>query len=295
MKDKGLEQMKKDYMDIPIPEELDFIVKKAFKDNGVNVMKKNKYKKLNIIAASLAAVLVVFTISINTSPVFAEALSKIPVVSSIVRVLTFKEYNMDNENFHANIKIPEIQGLENKDLQNSLNEKYLKENTKLYNEFITEMEELKKKGEAHSGVDSGYKVMTDNDSIFSVGRYVVITQASGAETIKYDTIDKKNEILITLPSLFKDNSYIDIISQNIKEQMAEQMKADENKIYWLNDEMAENFDKIRPDHNFYISNENKLVISFDEYEVAPGYMGTVEFVIPTKVISDILVGSEYIK
>ncbi|OJT72202.1 anti-sigma factor, partial [Clostridioides difficile] len=27
-----------------------------------------------------------------------------------------------------------------------------------------------------------------------------------------------------------------------------------------------------------------LVISFDEYEVAPGYMGAVEFVIPNKVI-----------
>ncbi|MDU5177028.1 RsiV family protein, partial [Clostridium sp.] len=41
--------------------------------------------------------------------------------------------------------------------------------------------------------------------------------------------------------------------------------------------------------------EGKLVISFDKYEVAPGYMGVVEFVIPTEILSDSLVSNEYIK
>nr|MCX3330750.1 DUF3298 domain-containing protein [Bacillus pacificus] len=35
--------------------------------------------------------------------------------------------------------------------------------------------------------------------------------------------------------------------------------------------------------------------SFDEYEVAPGYMGVTEFKIPTKVISKLLVGDRYIQ
>ncbi|MFB8736384.1 hypothetical protein ACEQPO_30285 [Bacillus sp. SL00103] len=42
----------------------------------------------------------------------------------------------------------------------------------------------------------------------------------------YDTIDKKNHVLITLPSLFKDDRYIDVISENIKEQNEE---ADERR------------------------------------------------------------------
>ena len=33
---------------------------------------------------------------------------------------------------------------------------------------------------------------------------------------------------------------------------------------------------------------------FDEYEVAPGSMGVVEFEIPTEVLADILVSNEYI-
>lgn len=37
------------------------------------------------------------------------------------------------------------------------------------------------------------------------------------------------------------------------------------------------------------------MISFDEYEVGPGYMGVQEFEIPTEVIQDILVSNKYIK
>ncbi|MFJ7978154.1 hypothetical protein ACIQZI_21185 [Peribacillus sp. NPDC096379] len=33
---------------------------------------------------------------------------------------------------------------------------------------------------------------------------------------------------------------------------------------------------------------------FDQFEVAPGYMGSVEFIIPTDGIMDILVGKKYI-
>jgi hypothetical protein len=42
------------------------------------------------------------------------------------------------------------------------------------------------------------------------------------------------------------------------------------------------FEKIKADQNFYLSSNHKLVISFDKYEVAPGYMGIVEFEIPEK-------------
>ena len=37
MKDKNLQQLKKNYMDVPIPVELDFIVKKSLEDNGVKI------------------------------------------------------------------------------------------------------------------------------------------------------------------------------------------------------------------------------------------------------------------
>lgn len=298
MKDNKLDNLKKEYKNMPIPEELDFVVKKAIKESRINMRRKNTVKRTIKVVASTAAVLGLLVVGVNTSSAFAETLSKAPIVGGIVKVLTFKEYKVNEEKFNADIKVPKIQGLENKELENSLNKKYLAENEKLYEEFMTDMKELKAAGGGYLGVDSGYVVKTDNDKILSVGRYVVNTVGSSSTIFKYDTIDKENEILITLPSLFKDDSYVEIISQNIIEQMREEMKAGEDKIYWIEKEedlSIDLFEKISEEQSFYINPEGKLVISFDKYEVAPGYMGTPEFVIPTEVISNILVSNEYIK
>ena len=50
-----------------------------------------------------------------------------------------------------------------------------------------------------------------------------------------------------------------------------------------------------PDQNFYINDENQLVIVFDEYEVAPGSMGTPEFVIPTEFLNGMLVQPSFLQ
>ena len=300
MINNNFKQLKKEYMDIPIPAELDFVVRKAIKESRSNgIKRKGRFSKAVTVAASIAATVAVLTVGINTSPAFAKTLSKVPLVGSIVKVLTFREYSVDENTFNANIKVPEISGLKDEKLQNSLNEKYLEENEKLFKEFLADMEDMKEKGGGHLGVDSGYVIKTDTDRILSVGRYVVNTVASSSTTFKYDTIDKKNEVLITLPSLFKDDSYVDIISENIKEQMIKRHEADDMMFYWVEgveeEGLVDLFEKISKEQSFYINSEGKLVISFDKYEVAPGYMGIQEFVIPTEVISEILVSNEYIK
>ncbi|HOM02632.1 MAG TPA: DUF3298 domain-containing protein [Acetivibrio sp.] len=299
MKDKNLDFFKKQYLDTPIPDELDIVVKKALKDGRDYRMKRNKLIKRTSVAAALVVASVgLLTVGINSSPAFASTLGKVPIVRGIVKVLTFKEYTVNEDRFKADIKVPSIQGLENKELENSLNEKYLEENKKLYKQFMADMESMKE-GEGYLGVDSGYVVKTDTDRILSIGRYFDNIMASSSTVFKYDTIDKEKGILITLPSLFKDDSYVEIISENIKNQMRERMKADDGFIYWVDvdedEEFIEPFDKISENQNFYITEEGKLVISFDKYEVGPGYMGIQEFEIPTEVISDILVGNEYIK
>lgn len=300
MEDNNLKQLKENYMHVPVPSNLDSAVKEALKESGVSCRSGNK--KLLTAFVSIAAVLIILIVGVNSSPAFAETLSKVPVIGGIVKVITFTQYTVDEDNYKADIEVPEVQGLENKALENSLNEKYLAENKKLYEQFTKDVEDLKNNGGGHMGVESGYVVKTDNDRILSIGHYVVNTVGSSSTTFRYDTIDKEKEVLLTLPILFKDDSYIDVISENIKEQMKEQMdsKSDPPKVYWVTLEGEEKpaidaFDKISDTQNFYINADGKLVISFDKYEVAPGYMGVVEFTIPTEVISNILVGNDYIK
>lgn len=296
MNDKKLQELKNEYMSIPIPDELEFAVKKSLQHGGRTAMKRNSWGKLGGVAV---AVVLLFTITLNISPTVAHALAEVPVIKSIANVLTFREFRISEDTYDADIKVPGVKGLENRKLQDSLNSKYLKENKELYQEFVRDMETMKANGGGHLGVSSGYEIKTDNDQILSIARWVVNTVASSSTTMKYDTIDKQKEILITLPSLFKDESYIKVISENIKEQMREEMKADPDKVFWVTgageEPVFETFEQIDREQNFYINNHGKLVISFDKYEVAPGYMGVAEFVIPTEVISKNLVSNEYIK
>ena len=289
-----MNKFRNEYENIEIPDELEFLVRTTIKEQEKKMKRKNIINK-SVIAAAVAGV--VFVGSINLSSEISYALSEVPVLGSIVRVLTFKTFELKDNNFDAQLKTPAIEGLDSK-LEAMLNEKYLDENQKLYDDFMKEIDELKKADmdEAHMGIASGYEVKTDTDKLLVIGRYVVNTVGSSSTTIKYDTIDKQNKILITWPSLFKDEAYIDIISENIKAQMKEQMK-DESNVYWLEDEMMgdENFSKIDKDQSFYITKDNQLVIAFEKYEVAPWYMGKPEFIIPSELLKDALVSEEYIK
>lgn len=293
-----IEQLKDDYMNVPIPGNLDSVVKKALRNGGISKFNQNNgYKRLAALAASFALVVVALTVAVNSNPVFAQELSKTPIIGGIVKVLTFKEYTVKEDRFDAEIKVPGIQGLENKNLESRINTKYLEENKKLYEQFISDMNELKQQDGGYIGAYSGYEVKTDNDTILSVCRWETKTAADSYTVLKYDTIDKKNQILLTLPSLFKNDRYVNVISDNIIAQMKNQVKSEE-KVYWLDDGITlpdDVFKKIDKNQNFYINKDGKLVISFDQFEVAPGYMGNPEFEIPTDVIAGILVSNEYIK
>lgn len=289
--DDKLHNMKKQHEDIPIPDELNMVVKRAMKHS-----KKHRTAARSLIGTAAASILLVT--GVNTSPAFASAIADVPGLGGLVKVITINEYTQKDDSSEAHVKTPAVTELDNPTLQAALNSKYAEENKKLYESFKAEVEELEKSGDAHMSLDSGYEVVTNNDRLLTLSRYVVTTAGSASETRTYDTIDKKENIVITLPSLFKDNNYIKVISENIKEQMRAQMKADPNKIYWVEqteDNPVDYFKSIRNDQNFYINTDGKLVISFNEYDVAPGYMGVVEFVIPTEVLTDVLVSHEYIK
>lgn len=297
MKEKEkIQQLKQEYYNINVPDELEFVIKKSFKEK-----KEKKGDKLIMfkrvgIAAMLA--FVVFVSGINVSSTLANSLSEIPIFGSVVKIFIFRNFEVKEEGFEANIKVPNISGLDNQELEDELNKKFIEEGQKLYDDFTKEMEEIKSQnGEGHIALETNYEVKTDNEYVFSVIISKLETMASSAVSYKTYTVDKINKSIVTLHSLFKNDSYIQTISDNIKEQMRQRMKDDENITYFIDqkDIPVEDFETIKDKQNFYINEDNKLVIVFDEYEVAPGYMGASEFVIPTDVIEDLLLDRGLIK
>lgn len=286
---KKLKQLKRNYEEIDIPTELEDVVHASIRQ-----AKRKKRPMIQYWMLSVAAAASLFIGSINLSPQMAQAMMNIPVLGSIVEVLTVHRITVTEDDYHADLNVPEIQGLKNEELQSALNEQYLEENKALFQQFKHEMAEIKAQGNGHFGVNTIYEVKTDTPQIFSIARYEILTSASSSTTLKYDTIDKEREVLITLPSLFKDDRYIEVISSYIAKEMKRQMDLDQTTSYFLNDEFADDFTQIKPDQNFYITANHKLVISFDQYEVAPGYMGVVKFEIPSELLTDLLVNDFYI-
>ena len=276
-------ELKKNYDSIEIPDELSFVV-----NNAIN---KNKRRKRNIRHLITAASVVVVVGVININPTFANTLEEIPVIGSVVKVVNFANYKIKEGTYEASIKVPKIEGLDNKDLEYKLNAKFKEDGEKLYKQYLEEVKELKDSASSeHKSSESWYEVKSDNDKILSIVIYNYQAQGSSNISRKFYNIDKKNQTVLTLEGMFKNDDYIKKISDNIKEQMQEQMKKDENKYYWLNDEIIgdENFKAIKKDQGFYINNNGELVICFDKYEVAPGYMGLIEFTIPKDVIKELL-------
>ena len=104
---------------------------------------------------------------------------------------------------------------------------------------------------------------------------------SGSEVYKTYTIDKKTGEAVSLGELLKNKETLRLVSENISSQMEEQMKEDASIIYFQSSEGG--FSGLNGNESFYLNQDGSLVIVFDEYTVAPGSMGMVEFTIPTDI------------
>ena len=159
--------------------------------------------------------------------------------------------------------------------------------------YINSQEDMEVVGMARDGneaVDSSYQVVTDNDRLFALRIDTSIVMGGSNQYTKIYNVDKEIGNTITLKDLFQEDSdYLNRISEEIKKQMKENMEKDSNLQYFLEEDVdGYSFDGIKNDVNFYVNKDGKLTIVFDKYEVAPGYMGIVEFTIPTSVVSDIV-------
>lgn len=256
-----------------------------------NQMKKNMIK----FTATAAVFAGVFTALPNISAPIAHAMEKIPVIGQLVEVVTFRNYEYDTDRNMADIEVPEIKvgstaaDSEKQEKLNQTAEEINKEIQEITDRLTAEFEEGLKFEEGYQDVVVKSEVVSTTADYFTLKLNCYQGAGSGYEWNYYYTIDLKTGERLALKDIFRENAdYITPISENIKEQMKAQMEADENKVYWLDNEIEEwNFKAITDDTAFYLNEEDHVVICFNEGDVAPMYMGTVEFEIPAEVLSGI--------
>lgn len=249
--------------------------------------KKIKFKPL-LRAASFAACFVfLFLIIIpNCSSVYANALEKLPVIGGFVKVVTIRNYFYSDSNHEMNINVPKIED-DNSDAANYINKDVSELSQILVDRFYSDLEEIGDEG--HSSVYVEYDVITNTDKWFTLKIRVYEAAGSSNTYYKYYHIDKSSGKIVQLSDIVADDDFYTAVENDIKRQMKNQMEADENIIYWLEkSDFGWEFTTLDKNHNFYWNENYDLVISFDKYEVAPGSMGTPQFVVDNNVFKEYL-------
>lgn len=262
---------------------------------NMNQRKKNQGSIAKFAAAAAVVVVGIFIILPNTSGTIAHAMEQIPILGQLVKVVTFRDYEYEGERNMADIEVPEIkpeEQLENSTLQETIDRTAAEINAEIQaitDDLIAEFEKNLDEEMGYQDVVVKSEVLATTPDYFTLKLICYQGAGSGYQWNYFYTIDLNTGERLQLKDIFKEGAdYITPISENIKLQMQERMDADENVYYWLNDEIEEwNFKAITDETSFYLNEKDNVVIGFNEGDVAPMYMGTVEFEIPAEVLEGI--------
>ena len=246
-------------------------------------------KKVRVLPriAAAAACFVFITVFLlpNISVAYAQTLNQIPVIGDIVRVITIRNYFYSDDKHEMNIDVPKLD--EDSNAAEQINQDISQLTETLVREFYKDVELIGDEG--HGSIYLDYETVTNTDTWFTLKIRVHRAAGSSNTYYKFYHIYKRTNTIVTLGDLAKNVSFYDVLVQEIKAQMKAQMESDRNTVYWLDESVFGNdIVSLSKNHNFYLNEENDLVITFDKYEVAPGSMGTPEFVINKEIIRDVV-------
>lgn len=205
---------------------------------------------------------------------------------NIIANVDTQTITQNNKYINSILNIPIIIS-SNKDIDKKINYKIRKDIMDFYNKvyesaknYLDNVDVSEDKFVAN--VD--YEVKKNSDNILSIK--VTYNQYSGGahgdyEDISYN-IDMRNGKILKLSDLFKLKSdYIKVINNEIRSQIEELVKNNKEN------EGIYQFESIEKDNKFYIE-DDKIVIYFDLYKIAPFVAGIPTFKINNNIISHML-------
>ncbi len=221
-------------------------------------------KKSFLIAKSICVFTFLFIISgiSNTNA--------LPILGSIIDIDNL-EVNFKYKNNELDADVPIIKYKEA--LDNVLNEDIRKFTSDIIDDFFLDYNDLN-----HRYVKIDYDVLRDTKEWFTLKISVLEEAGSSNNYFKYYHIDKIQDKMIKLSDLFADKKYKEAIELEIKRQI---LLKDNSSEYNETIEIAD-------DQNFYFDDDNNIVIVFNKYDIAPGYLGIQEFIIDYNIFSKYL-------
>lgn len=288
--------------------------------------KNNAVRIFRYAAAAAAGLMVCFTIGLNTSEAFAKEMGEMPVIGGLARVLTVRSYHGTDGDYEIDMEVPEIvqetgengmrDGDENAaagsraqtDAVNAFTGDINAEIQKIVDDYMeqskVEFAEYKEAFFATGGTEEewngrtmdinvNYTVKYQKGNILSLELVTSKGWVSAQEERYYYNLDLSTGEYLTLGELLGEN-YVERCNESIVKQIEQRIAEDENMMYFGFGSQAEEdaemkiegFTTVTDETKFYINELGNVVIVFEKYEIAPGYMGFQEFEIGEATIPD---------
>lgn len=286
-----LDIMKKRYDQIIIPEELNVRIQSEIQKSRKRQAEKGavcSYRSKKVIrgmGAAAAAVCLLFTAALNTSPAFAKEAGELPVIGGLARILTFRSYETEKDNIAVSVEIPSIEMIAEDTgiTADEINQEILDRCSQYVDEALLRAEEyrtafLETGGTPEEWAEHNIKITVGYEIKQQGGEYLsfVVRGTENWTTAysesRYYNLDLKTGETVTLEDML-GSDYVAFVNESIREQIGERQKAGE--VFFTEEEGG--FAGITEDAKFYINEKNRPVIVFEKYEIAPGASGEVEF------------------
>lgn len=275
---------KSQYHQTEIPRELDMVVSGSIWEGRSRRRKRKKAGAyLKRAGCAAAALLVCLTLLLNLSPTVARAMWEIPVLGKLCRVVTLREYHFADEIKFIDARIPQMENWGKTNLEKRVN---LEIQKKIY-DCILESETIARdyyEAFVETGgspedfhpmgitVDYAVKSITQEHASFVIWKCESFFRAY--EQWYYYNIDLQSGRILSLKDWF-GNDYRQIVARSVEKTIAG-WEEERRSALWediaLEDLISENTD-------FYINEENQVVVVFPRYSIACGAAGRLEFVI----------------
>ena len=271
-----MEEAKRNFENIPLPEELNSRVRAGIAQGK----RKNRQHEYLRMLGTAAACLAVMAAVLNTSPTLAAAAADMPVVGGLFRLMTVRSTQTSDGDQTVTVLQPGLRGdgplaeQVNAEIQKRVEEK-TQEGMQLVQEYRdaffatggTEAEWAQHDNQ----VTVTYEVKSQTETTVSFVIHSSVSIANAYQEDFYYNLDLANGQEQTLESLL-GSDWVQICNDAIQAQMAE-----DPDLYFSPDEGG--FTTVDESTDFYVDEDGNVVVVFPQYSVAPGYLGNVEFVI----------------
>ena len=184
-----------------------------------------------------------------------------------------KEKHYETEGTIVTVKIPHVVNVKDDKVKKVINKLI----TQAIDDFTNEFKEFDKEPNTEHKLiaDITFQNYYSDDKIISFSINATQIMADSYLQKKFYTVDLKTGEVYNIEH-FLGSDYQNIVKKSVQQQIAENKEKYPNLMYF--DEAVNNL-KITNEQQFYINKDNQVVVVFNQFEIAPGYMSLPEFII----------------